>query len=162
MAIVTRNTLLGYLNCSELVSKWTNILDSFRHKTDSVSFSDITSVVITPSLLSNDLKKIIDLGDVSGSIDLDWSLAIKYRMNLVGDTIINQLNFLPYEGVKIQEIEMKSNDPNFSISWNQGVQPQDFTQPIEFTTGAMVNNVSIRLLRPNGVNGYFQSDNFIK
>jgi hypothetical protein len=42
MGIVSRTILLGYNNCSELATKWQNILDSFRHKSEKILISEIT------------------------------------------------------------------------------------------------------------------------
>lgn len=41
MGIVSRTILFGYNNCQELATKWQNILDSFRHKTEKIPIDDI-------------------------------------------------------------------------------------------------------------------------
>ena len=102
---------------------------------------------------------IVDLGSVSGTVNIDWSLGIKYRMTLTAATTINQTNFLPYEGQKVQELEITISNPATVITWGTGVDPADFTDAID--VAGLVNNVSLRLLRPNGVDGIFQSENLV-
>jgi hypothetical protein len=100
---------------------------------------------------------IVDLGGVTGAVSIDWSLGVKHKLNLTGSVTITQTNYAGYEGQKVQEIQITSSDPSYTITWVD-VDPLDFTDAIDFTTSTTYNNISVRLLRSN----IFQSNNFVR
>ena len=100
---------------------------------------------------------IVDLGGVTGAVSIDWSLGVKHKLNLTGSVTITQTNYAAFEGQKVQEIQITSSDPSYTITWVD-VDPLDFTDAIDFATSTTYNNVSVRLLRSN----IFQSNNFVR
>jgi len=107
--------------------------------------------------LNNAFTDIVDLGGVTGSVSIDWSLGVKHKLNLTGNITITQTNYAAFEGQKVQEIQITSSSPSYTITWVD-VDPLDFTDTIDFTTGTTHNNVSVRLLRSN----IFQSNNLVR
>jgi len=107
--------------------------------------------------LNNAFTDIVDLGSVTGAVSIDWSLGVKHKLNLTGNITITQTNYAAFEGQKVQEIQITSSSPSYTITWVD-VDPLDFTDAIDFTTGTTYNNVSVRLLRSN----IFQSNNFVR
>jgi len=100
---------------------------------------------------------IVDLGNVTGAVSINWGLGVKHKLNLSGNITITQTNYASFEGQKVQEIQITSSDPSYTITWVD-VDPADFTDAIDFTTSTTYNNVSVRLLRSN----IFQSNNFVR
>ena len=100
---------------------------------------------------------IVNLGNVTGSVSIDWALGVKHTLNLSGNVTITQTNYAAFEGQKVQEIQITSSSPSYTVTWVD-VNPADFTDIIDFTTGTTYNNVSVRLLRSN----IFQSNNFVR
>jgi hypothetical protein len=107
--------------------------------------------------LNTAFTDIVDLGGVTGSVSIDWSLGVKHKLNLTGNVTITQTNYAAFEGQKVQEIQITSSDPSYTITWVD-VDPLDFTDAIDFATGTTYNNVSVRLLRSN----IFQSNNLVR
>jgi hypothetical protein len=109
------------------------------------------------SILAMPFRVIVDLGNVSDVVNIDWHLGVKYKLNLTRNTVLNQLNYEGYEGQKVQELEITSSSPAHTITWNL-ITPSEFTDAISFATDSTFNNVSIRLLR--GI--IFQSNNLVR
>jgi hypothetical protein len=109
------------------------------------------------SILAMPFRVIVDLGNVSDVVNIDWHLGVKHKLNLTRNTVINQLNYEGYEGQKVQELEITSSSPAHRITWNL-VDVSEFADAISFATASTFNNVSIRLLR----NNIFQSNNLVK
>jgi hypothetical protein len=62
MAKVSKSILFGYLKCSDLATKWTNILDSFRHKDEKIAKEDLADdamVETVDNLTSSDTDKAL-------------------------------------------------------------------------------------------------------
>jgi len=116
----------------------------------------VTTVGVTQ--LKDEFKTILDLGDVSGTVNIDWSLAIKFKMNLTGNVTFTFSNFTAYEEVKIQALEIKSNSNTNVITWATGQIAADFdSAPIDFDLTTTRNFVSIRNL--DSTTPVFESSN---
>lgn len=62
MAITSKSLLLAYNKCADLATKWANILDSFRHKSDKIQKEDLAAdamVEIVDNLTSTDTDKAL-------------------------------------------------------------------------------------------------------
>jgi hypothetical protein len=116
-----------------------------------------TFAMLDDIILPIPYQSIVNLGDVTGAVSINWNLGVKHKLNLTGNITITQLNFADYEGQKVQELEITSSDPAHTITW-VSVNPADFTDAIDFNEPFRFNNVSIRLLRGS----IFQSNNLVR
>jgi len=114
-------------------------------------------VLLANTLLPIPYRSIVNLGNVTGAVSINWNLGVKHKLNLTGNITITQLNFAGYEGQKVQELEITSSSPTHTITWTS-VTPSDFTDAISFATASTFNNVSVRLLRGTT----FQSNNIVR
>tara|TARA_R110000851_G_scaffold291477_3_gene445872 strand:+ start:459 stop:1469 length:1011 start_codon:yes stop_codon:yes gene_type:complete len=116
--------------------------------------TDITAIETT--LLNNQtaFEAIKDLGDVSGTVDIDWSLAVKYKMNLTNNITLTFSNYSNYEETKVQGLEITSNGA-YVVTFPVGVDPIEIDPILDMTK---TNYPSFRYLG----NTLFQSQNYIR
>lgn len=97
---------------------------------------------------------IINLGDVSGTVNLDWDLAVLYKANLIGTTTLTFTNAEKYQGTKTQQLQLTSNAA-FAVNMPSGVLVSDFndkSDPINFDLPTTTNDLSFRTLDALGSN----------
>jgi hypothetical protein len=145
MAIVSRNTLLGYLNCSELVSKWTNILDSFRHKGDAIEITEITNLATELVALKS---TVITDTNVSGNYVIDWKNDT-YNLTLTGATTFSYIN-LP--------ANVNASKRTITI-WITGSYPlllpnSDNIKDITDYDGIIANVITLECLASDNIKGF--------
>lgn len=106
---------------------------------------------------------VLDLENISGAITIDWNDAIKHKMNITGNSTITFTNFAAYEGIKVQELQIKSSSPSNTITWSNGVDISLLEgDTIDFSSTGKVNNISVRLLRRETPDGVFQISNLVR
>ncbi|SFS30851.1 hyaluronate lyase N-terminal domain-containing protein [Lutibacter maritimus] len=106
-------------------------------------------------------KTIIDLGNVSGTVNLDWSLAVRYKLHLIGNVTLTMTKYADYAGAKVQDLHISSSSPSNVITWQTGVNVADFDDvPIDFTTSGIVNYISAQCL--NGTTPIFRMSNYLR
>jgi hypothetical protein len=126
------------------------------------SYSDYELLPAT-EVAQPQFNAIVDLGDVSGAITIDWNDAIKHKMNITGNSTITFTNFAAYEGIKVQELQIKSSSPSNTITWSNGVDISLLEgDTIDFSSTGKVNNISVRLLRTEAPDGVFQISNLVR
>jgi len=76
---------------------------------------------VTAAKLAPAFKTIIDLGDVSGTVNLDFSLAVKYKLNMTANITLTFSNVTDYVGVKTQQLEVTSNSDTYTLFYPVGV-----------------------------------------
>ena len=112
-------------------------------------------------LLDVAFTTITDLGDVSGTVNIDWSLAVKFKLNLTGNTTLTFSNFTAYEETKIQALEVTANASNRILEFPAGVVLADISDtPVNFDLTTTRNYLSFRNL--DSSEPFFQTANYVK
>ena len=110
--------------------------------------------------LKDAFTKITDLGDVSGTVNIDWALAGRYLMNLTGNITLTMTNYSDYAVAKVQDMFITSSGTGYTITWQTGVDVTDFDAvPIDFSASTIVNHISCRCLNPTTPK--FQMSNYL-
>tara|TARA_R110002167_G_scaffold90719_3_gene244265 strand:- start:3984 stop:5204 length:1221 start_codon:yes stop_codon:yes gene_type:complete len=103
--------------------------------------------IIGVTELKAPFKTIIDIGNVSGAVVIDWSLAIKYKMNLTANITLSFTNITAYEEIKIQGLQITSNNSGYTVTFPTGVNILDIVNtPLDFNLSTTKNFMSIRNL----------------
>lgn len=73
---------------------------------------------------------IVDLNDVSGVVDIDWSLGVKFKMNVIGNTTLTFSNYAAYEEVKAQRLEITFDD-TYTVTFPTGVEASEIDPSLD-------------------------------
>ena len=123
--------------------------------------SDQPQKIDPKKLLDVAFTTITDLGDVSGTVNIDWSLAVKFKLNLTGNTTLTFSNFTAYEETKIQALEVTANASNRILAFPAGVVLADISDtPVNFALTTTRNYLSFRNL--DSSEPFFQTANYVK
>ena len=127
-----------------------------------VAIGDLTAYELLPAteVAQPEFNAVVDLGNVSGNVTIDWDTAIKYKMRLIGNTTLVFSNFAAYEGIKVQELEIYSDSNAYTLTFPSGVDLDDISRtPIDFALTTTGNHLSFRVLNSTP---YFQTANYVK
>jgi hypothetical protein len=102
MAKVSKSILVGYNKCTSLAIKWLNILDSFRHKDERISFTEIDDIPENEIYHAN-------------KVTLD-----KFGENVAGEPTYNGNNVDTTIAQRDVYDGLDSNDNTISLSAKQG------------------------------------------
>lgn len=90
---------------------------------------------------------IVDLGDVSGTVTIDWDTAIKHKLNLIGNTTLVFTNFAAYEESKVNALQLTSNSDAYTLTFPAGINLDDIEgNEIDLN---VTNHLSFRYLGGN-------------
>lgn len=145
----TKEWELNNISDPSSISNWTDITNNGVSITDDETSTSTETVPSSLALSKVNTKSryfsVVDLGDVTGTVNLDWNLAIKFKMNLTGNVTFTYSNL--EEETKIQGLEITSSSPTNTITWGSQVDLTEFDlNPIDFSTTTTKNFISMRYL----------------